>query len=57
MANKIAKYTLRVDYEVLKKFRYVAEANARSTNRELEVLMKSHIEEYEKKNGPITFEQ
>ena len=53
MATKISKFTLRVDYELLKKFRYVAEYNARSANRELEVLMKRYVAEFEKVHGKI----
>lgn len=56
MTEKISKFTVRVDEEILKKFRYVAEYNARSANREPEVLMKKHISEFEKSNGKITIE-
>lgn len=54
MTDKIVKFTFRVDDEILKKFRYVAEYNARSANRELEVLVKRHIAEFEKEHGKIT---
>lgn len=53
MTEKISKFTVRADAETLKKFRYVAEYNARSANRELEVLMKRHIAEFEKIHGKI----
>ena len=56
MTNDIAKFTLRIDAELLKKFRFVADYNARSANRELDVLMKKHIAEFEKENGKITFD-
>lgn len=56
MVTDIAKFTLRIDAELLKKFRFVADYNARSSNRELEVLMKKHIAEFEKENGKITFD-
>ena len=56
MTNDIAKFTLRIDAELLKKFRFVADYNARSANRELEVLMSKHIAEFEKENGKITFD-
>lgn len=56
MATDTAKFTLRIDAELLKKFRFVADYNARSANRELEVLMKKHISEFEKENGKITFD-
>ncbi len=56
MAIDIAKFTLRIDSELLKKFRFVADYNARSANRELEVIMKKHIAEFEKQNGEITID-
>ena len=49
-------FNLRTDAEILKKFRYVADYNGRSANRELEVLMKKHISEFEKEHGKITFD-
>ena len=55
-STDIVKFTLRTEAELLKKFRYVAEYNARSANRELEVLMKKHIAEFEKDNGEIAIE-
>ena len=56
MMSDTAKFTLRTDVEILKKFRYVADYNARSANRELEVLMKKHIAEFEKEHGKISFD-
>ena len=51
-----AKFTLRTEPALLQKFRYVAEYNARSANRELEVLIKKHIAEFEKEHGKIEIE-
>lgn len=56
MKYQLVKYTVRVDAELLKKFRFVAEYNARSANREMEVLMRKHIAEFEKNYGKIMFE-
>lgn len=56
MASDIIKFTLRTDVELLTKFRYVAEYNARSANRELEVIMRRHIVEFEKQHGKIELE-
>ena len=56
MVSETAKFTLRTEIDLLKKFRYVAEYNARSANRELEVLMKSHVADFEKEHGKINFE-
>lgn len=50
---QLSKFTLRIDSELLKKFRFVADYNARSANREIEVLMKKHVDEFEKKHGMI----
>lgn len=56
MVSDTAKFTLRADSELLKKFRFVAEFNARSANRELEVLIKKHVAEFEREHGRITFD-
>lgn len=55
MQSETSKFTLRINYNLLKKFRYVAEYNARSANREIEVLMKKHVAQFEKEHGPIEF--
>lgn len=57
MKNDTAKFTLRTDSDLLKKFHFVADYNGRSANRELEVLMKKHIAEFEKEHGKISLEQ
>ncbi|SHK83372.1 Arc-like DNA binding domain-containing protein [Anaerocolumna jejuensis DSM 15929] len=56
MRSDLSKFTLRTDAELLKKFRFVADYNDRSANREIEVLMKKHVDEFEKKHGKITTE-
>lgn len=56
MANDISKFTLRTDAELMKKFRYVAEYNARSANREMEVIMREHVKEFEERHGEIIFD-
>ena len=53
MPDNLLKFTVRTEPELLKKFRFVAEYNARSANREIEVLMKKHIAEFEKIHGKI----
>lgn len=54
MQSNIVKFTLRTESDLLKKFHFVAEYNARSANRELEVLIKKHISEFEQEHGNIT---
>lgn len=56
MPSDTVKFTVRTNSELLKKFRYVAEYNARSANREIEVLMKKHVSEFEKGHGKIEIE-
>ncbi len=51
--DESVKFTLRVSAELMEKFKYVAEYNARSANRELETLIKNRIDEFEKQNGKI----
>ncbi|MDE7321837.1 MAG: hypothetical protein K2N73_03750 [Lachnospiraceae bacterium] len=56
MDEKIIKFTFRTSKDTSQRFRYVADYNARSANRELEVIVKRHIAEFEKKHGPIVLE-
>lgn len=56
MSSDLVKFSLRVEPELLEKFRYIAEYNARSANRELEVIMKRYIAEFEKTVGKIEIE-
>lgn len=53
MKDPILRYTLRVDRELFNKFRYVAEADARSANRDIEQYLKKRVKEYEAQNGAI----
>lgn len=53
MADKLVRYTLRVDRLLFQKFRYVAESEGRSANKEIEQFIKKHVAEFEKENGKI----
>ena len=53
MKEEKTKFTLRIEAETLQKFRYAAKRNLRSANKELEDIMKKHIEEFEKSHGKI----
>ena len=53
MASNLPRYTLRIQQEYLDKIRYIAEENGRSANREIELMIKNRINEYEKENGTI----
>ena len=52
MDNK-ARFTLRVDPELLEKLGYIAEYEGRTKNRELEQMIKKRIREFEKEHGEI----
>lgn len=53
MTTDPAKFTLRTETDLLKKFRFVADYNGRSANRELEIPMKKYIAEFEKQTGKL----
>ena len=51
--NNISKFTLRTDAELMKKLQIVADYNGRSSNREIEILIRGHVAEFESKHGKI----
>ena len=53
MASNLPQFTVRVNPDLLKKFRLVADYNGRSANREIEILMRNHVTEFEKIHGKI----
>ena len=53
MPSDLPRYTLRIPKEYLQKIRYIAEENGRSANKEIELMIKQRIKEYENKNGSI----
>lgn len=57
MPSSLPQFTIRIEPELLKKLRYVAEYNARSANREVEVLIREHIAQFEKAHGKISFDE
>ncbi|MDY4579376.1 MAG: Arc family DNA-binding protein [Anaerobutyricum hallii] len=56
MPSNLPRYTLRMPKEYLQKIRYIAEENGRSANKEIELMVKQRIKEYEQKNGPINLD-
>lgn len=54
MADKLARYTLRVHREILDKLQYIAKYEDRSKNKVIERLIQKHIREFEESNGVIT---
>lgn len=53
MEDKLLRYTLRVDRLLFKKFRYIAESEGRSANKEIEQYLKKCVREFEEKHGKI----
>ena len=56
MNDKLLCYTLRVDRLLFRKFRYIAESEGRSANREIEQYLKRRVALYEEKHGEIPTE-
>ena len=50
-------FGLRIDDELLKKFRYVCEYEGRSANGQILYLIRRCVAEYEKENGRIHLSQ
>ena len=57
MPSNLPQFTVRIAPELLRKFRYVAEYNARSANREAELLIREHVQNFENIHGKITFDE
>jgi hypothetical protein len=54
MPSNLPRYTLRIDQVYLDKIRYIAEENGRSANREIELMIKRRIKNYEEEHGEIS---
>ena len=55
MADKMLRYTLRVNRALFQKFSYIADYNGRSANREIEQFIKHRVTEFESLHGCIDF--
>jgi hypothetical protein len=53
LKEKLSKFTLRINADLLKKFRDIAEYNGRSANQELIMLIKKRIKQFEKQNKEV----
>ena len=53
MDDQLLRYTLRVNRELFAKFRYIAEYEGRSANREIEQHMKQRVKKFEEEHGKI----
>ncbi|MCI9155329.1 MAG: TraY domain-containing protein [Lawsonibacter sp.] len=56
MDDILLRYTLRVNRRLFQKFRYIAEAEGRSANKEIEQYLKRRVAVYEKEHGEIPVE-
>lgn len=57
MEDKLLRYTLRVDRMLFQKFRYIAESEGRSANKEIEQYIKKHVSEFETAHGKIEVDE
>ena len=57
MDSKLLRYTLRVDRLLFQKYRYIAESEGRSANKEIEQHLKKRVAEWEKEHGKIPLEE
>lgn len=53
MPSDLPRYTLRIPQIYLDKIKYIAEENGRSANKEIELMIKQRIKDYELMNGEI----
>lgn len=51
--NYYTPFSLRVSEKLLAKLKFIAARNKRSTNKEIEFILESFVESYEKENGTI----
>lgn len=51
--HKNPHFAIRVPRDLLEKFKYIAEYNARSANREIELLLRQHVANFEDVHGTI----
>ena len=54
MKKDCPRFTLRVSKELLFKISYVSDFNGRTKNKEIEQILKKHVNEFEKKYGVIS---
>ena len=57
MDDKLLRYTLRVDRLLFQKFRYIADSEGRSANKEIEQYLKRRVAECKKEYGKISLDE
>ncbi|MFI3230507.1 MAG: TraY domain-containing protein [bacterium] len=53
MKDKLLRYTLRVDRTLFTKFKYIAEYEGRSANKQIEQYIKKIVKKFEEEHGII----
>ena len=54
MKKDCPRFTLRVSKELLYKLSYICDFNGRTKNKQIEQILKKHVNEFEKKYGVIS---
>ena len=53
MKDNLLRYTLRVDRELFRKFRYIAESKGRFANKEIEQYLKNALQNMNLTSAPL----
>ena len=56
-SSDMQQFTLRIDRELFQKFRYVADYEGRSANRDLEQYIKRKVHKFEQDHGLISLDE
>lgn len=54
MKKDCPRFTLRVSKELLYKLSYISDFNGRTKNKQIEQILRKHVNEFEKKYGVIS---
>ena len=54
MKKDSPRFTLRVSKELLFKLSYISDFNGRTKNKQIEQILRKHVNEFEKKYGVIS---
>lgn len=54
MAIQANPYPLRVDKQIMQKFKVIAALNGRSVNKEIEFRLREIVADYEKEHGEVS---
>jgi len=54
MGNYFSPFPLRIPEELIEKIKYIANKHKRSANKEMEYVLHSYVEDWEKNHGKIS---